>query len=170
MSSPDGAPADLGAVPAEYTHVTKLVTTGAAVVRPDTYLKWYDIALPDSGVPDAVRAEARKYLGARLATRELDISGELGFVILHRCGDSFYFLIVCTWRHQNEMWQTVYARDTAADAAFAPVRASGHRAVICVWEAAAVMHEHQAWARFLRSDRSPDATRRYLSDQYTGSA
>ena len=170
MSVPPGAAADLGAVPAEYVHVPKLVAPGPAVIRPDTHLKWYDIARPDSGTPDAVRAEARTYLGARLAGRELDISGELGFVILHRCGESFYFLIVCTWRHQNEMWQTVYARDTAVDAAFAPVPASGHRAVICVWEAAAVMHEHQAWARFLRSDRGPDATLRYVSDQFAGSA
>jgi hypothetical protein len=170
VSIPDGAPTLLGGVPADYTHVAKQVTREAAFVRPDSYLKWYDIACPDAGVPDAVRAEARTYLGDRMDGHELDISGDVGFVVLHRCGESFYFLIVCTWRHQNEMWQTVYARDTAVDAAFAAVPASGHRAVICVWEAAAVMYEHRAWARFLRSDRGPDAALRYLQDQFEGPA
>lgn len=170
MSVPATEPAPLGGVPADYRHVTKLVTPGAAVVRPDSHLKWYDIAPPDAAVPEAVRAEARTYLSGRLDEREPDIAGELGFVVLHRCGASFYFLIVCTWRHQNEMWQTVFARDTAADPAFAPVPGAGHRAVICVWEAAAVMHEHQAWARLLRSERGPDDRRRYLDDQFTGLA
>ena len=32
-------------------------------------------------------------------------------MILHRCGNDFYFLIVTTWRGNNEVWETVYYKD-----------------------------------------------------------
>lgn len=41
--------------------------------------------------------------------------------------------------------------------------------VICVWELGAVLHEHQAWTRYLRSSRDEKAKRAYLNDQFTGS-
>ena len=47
----------------------------------------------------------------RLAPGDLGRLGELGFVVLHRCGEDFYFLLVCTWRNENELWETVWAKD-----------------------------------------------------------
>src|SRR3546814_4391337 len=30
------------------------------------------------------------------------------FVILHRCGADFYFLLVSVWRGSNELWEAVW--------------------------------------------------------------
>ena len=46
----------------------------------------------------------------------------LGFVILHRCGEGFYFLLACTWAGNNELWETVWAKDGDADPTFRPGR------------------------------------------------
>jgi hypothetical protein len=91
------------------------------------------------------------------------LADDLGFVILHRCGTDFYFLITCTWRNDNELWETVWAKNGAADAAFAPwPAAGGHRPAFCVWELGAVCHERRAWSRYLRSERDADARQAYL--------
>ena len=88
--------------------------------------------------------------------------GELGFVILHRCGESFYFLLVCTWRNENELWETVWAKTGDDDVFFRPWPAEGaHRPTFCVWELGAVCHEREAWTRYLllRARRSREAAR-----------
>ena len=55
--------------------------------------------------------------------------------ILHRCGESFYFLLVCTWRNENELWETVWAKDGDGDVFFRPWPIEGtHRPTFCVWE------------------------------------
>jgi len=71
--------------------------------------------------------------------------GEMGFVILHRCGRDFYFLLVCTWQNGNELWESVYAKKNDAETDFAefPLAAT-HRATFCVWELAIVWHEHRS--------------------------
>ena len=48
------------------------------------------------------------------------LAGELGFVILHRCGDDFYFLLISTWRNENELWETVWAKAGEHEPAFVP--------------------------------------------------
>jgi hypothetical protein len=59
--------------------------------------------------------------------------------ILHRCGSDFYFLIVNTWRGNNEVWETVFYKDGAAMADFAPFPREGtHKPTFCVWELAPV--------------------------------
>ncbi|MGH7936717.1 MAG: hypothetical protein ACREF8_06885, partial [Chthoniobacterales bacterium] len=50
----------------------------------------------------------------------------LGFVILHRCGSDFYFLIVSTWRGNNEVWEAVFYKDGAPMADFALFPARGN--------------------------------------------
>jgi len=60
-------------------------------------------------VPENIVSLAR----ARVTTTALESRG-LGFVILHRCEEDFYFLIVCTWRNSNELWQTVLYKDGEA--------------------------------------------------------
>ena len=51
--------------------------------------------------------------------------GELGFVILHRCGEDFYFLLISTWRNENELWETVWAK--AGEASPRSAVAAGRR-------------------------------------------
>ena len=78
------------------------------------------------------------------ARGRLGVAGDLGFVILHRCGEDFYFLLVCTWRNENELWETVWAKDGDADVFFRPWAIDGaHRPTFCVWELGAVVHERR---------------------------
>jgi hypothetical protein len=159
----------VGLIPAGYRHVAKLAVPGPALRVDGTVLKWYEVAPADAPVPDEIRALARGAFEATSAAWELDLSDDIGFVILHRCGGDFYFLLVCTWRNQNEVWETVWAKDGAADAAFRPWRVAGsHRPTYCVWELGVVCHESRAWSRYLRSERDAEARRAYLDDGFDG--
>ncbi|HEX4700524.1 MAG TPA: hypothetical protein VH352_00210 [Pseudonocardiaceae bacterium] len=162
--------AGLGNIPTNYRHGPKQVCGEASgLALPGGYLKWYDIYRDDAGMPAGTRTQARDFLRGEAAAHRLDLHDELGFVILHRCGESFYFLLVCTWRNQNEMWQTAYSR--AGDDAFALVQRPGdHLATQCVWELGATMHERLAWSRYLCSERDGTAKRAYLADKFSGPA
>jgi hypothetical protein len=153
----------------EYVHVPKLVRPEARLTLGGTTLKWYDVAPEDAGVPLMIRALARRNLRDAAKVGELEISGELGFVILHRCGDGFYFLLVCTWRNDNELWETVWAKNGDTDYAFRPWRIEeSHRPTFCVWELGAVCHEREAFGRFLRSARGPADRETYLRESFAG--
>ena len=131
-------------------------------------LKWYDIAPADEPVPGPIRALARATLRGAIDSDAIDLKDDLGFVILHRCGEGFFFLLVSTWRNDNELWETVWARSDDA-AGFRPWPLAGtHRPTFCVWELGAVWHEQQAWSRFLRSERDADAREAYLEDSFAG--
>ena len=92
-------------------------------------------------------------------------------MILHRCGASFYFLLVCTWRSHNELWETVWAKAGDHDPCFRPWPREGtHVPTFCVWELGAVSHEREAWSRYLSSARDDEARRAYLSSSYAGPA
>ncbi|MGH7459507.1 MAG: hypothetical protein ACREMA_00585 [Longimicrobiales bacterium] len=153
-------------VAAVYRHYDKQSTPGDAVETDGAVLKWYDLHAPDSAVPAAINALAREHLAAV----QLDARG-LGFVILHRCGRDFYFLIVSTWRGSNELWQTVFYKDGDAMADFALFsRENDHKPTFCVWELVPVWHEQQAWRRFLTSARDEAAAQLWLRDLYSGPA
>jgi hypothetical protein len=155
-------------VEAGYRHVTKEITPATPITLGGSVLKWYDIAPADEPVPSDVLVLARGTLHGAPESGALDLDDELGFVILHRCGESFYFLIVCTWRNENEVWETVWAKDNG-EAAFRPWQIEGtHRPTFCVWELGAVWHEQQAWSRFLRSGRDAAAREAYLRDLFAG--
>ncbi len=159
----------MSAVSTEYRHVSKEIEPAPAITLRQTVLKWYDIAPADEPVPSDILVLARGTLHVAAETGALDLEDELGFVILHRCGASFYFLIVCTWRNENEVWSTVLAKDGEDEHAFRPWLAGGtHRPTFCVWELGAVWHEQQAWSRFLRSDRGEADRQAYLRDTYRG--
>ena len=70
-----------------------------------------------------------------------------------------------TWRGANEVWETVYAKDGDGFGLFGVD--GGHRPTFCVWELGAVLHEQQAWIRFLRSPRGP-AGAWLRADAYAG--
>ena len=153
----------------EYRHRLKLVEPASTVALGDAVLKWYDIAPPDEPVSEHVRALARRGLADAARLGELRLGDALGFVILHRCGAGFHFLLVSTWQNDNELWETVWAKDGDDDPEFHPWPLDGsHRPTFCVWELGAVAHERLAWSHYLLSDRAETATRDYLRDSFEG--
>jgi len=158
----------VGVMP-DYEHISKLVVPQTGIALGDTTLKWYDIAPAETPAPLEVRALARRNLRDGAKSGELALSGDLGFVILHGCREGFYFLLVATWRNDNELWETVWAKDGEGAIAFRPWPIEGtHRPTFCVWELGAVWHEQQAWSRFLRASRDEAARRIYLRDSFAG--
>ena len=156
---------DLG-VGQKYEHGPKHVTSGESIETNGAVLKWYKLAPEDRQVPDEIDRLARAYL----AKTELEAKG-LGFVILHRCGEDFYFLIVNTWRGNNEVWETLFYKngDAMADFALWP-RDGMHKPTFCVWELAPVWHETKSWEKFLMSKRDENAAKIWQRDLYSGAA
>lgn len=155
---------DLG-IDAGYQHIPKRVTAGEPLEMSGVTLKWYGVHPEDRAVPAEITRMARAYL----STATLEARG-LGFVVLHRCGNDFYFLIVSTWRNSNELWETVFYKDRSMSD-FAPFAREGdHKPTFCVWELVPVWHEQQAWVRFLRSSRDEAATESWRNDRYSGTA
>ncbi|MEO7674630.1 MAG: hypothetical protein ABIU09_11205 [Pyrinomonadaceae bacterium] len=155
----------------EYVHFDKIIDPGENIDLGFTHLKWHNLAPADEPVPGEIYDLARKFLTNEAAAGNPAGLGDLGFVILHRCGKGFYFLLVGTWKNENELWEIVYAKtnDDQADFGLFPI-GHPHHATFCVWELAAVWHEQQAWKRFLLSSRDKNATIKYLQDSYQGPA
>jgi hypothetical protein len=157
--------ADLG-VDADYKNVGKRVTCLEPIAPSGAALKWYSLYPEQRSIPDEITTLARTYL----MTTTLEARG-LGFVILHRCGTEFYFLIACTWRGSNEIWETVFYKDGDAMTQFAPFpREGAHKPAFCIWELVPVWHEQQSWRRFLTSARDQAAAEAWLRDCYSGPA
>jgi hypothetical protein len=73
---------------------------------------------------------------------------------------------VSTWLNDNELWETVYLKDTGEFERMPfPETAKG---TYCVWELGAVLHEQQAWIRYLFSPRDAEAAQTYLADRHPG--
>jgi hypothetical protein len=156
---------DLG-VKETYQHGPKTVLPGASIETDGAVLKWYRLYPEDQPVPEEIDRLARSFLDRT----PLEAKG-LGFVILHRCGSDFYFLIVTTWRGNNELWETVYYKDgeRMTDFELWP-RNAAHKPAYCAWELAAVWHEKEAWERFLKSPRDQTAAETWHHDLYAGPA
>ena len=153
----------------DYRHRSKVASPEPSIMLGDAILKWYDIAPPEAPVPIAIRALARRCLRDATKSGTLGVDDGLGFVILHRCEDDFYFLLVSTWRNDNELWETVWAKCGEADVFFHPWPSGGtHRPTFCVWELGAVSYERDAWGEYLRSPRDDAARRTYLRSSYDG--
>ena len=152
------------AVTADYVHREKRATPREGMTVGKAHLKWSNIGYADAPVPAEIEALAREHV------RKVGAEDDIGFVILHRCGGgNFYFLGVQTWRGQNEVWETVYAKTGPDDPHFKlwPYQ-TAHRGTFCVWELGVVWHEKQAWVRFLNSSRDEADLQRYLDDRYEG--
>lgn len=78
---------DLG-IDEKYKHAPKQVTPGEPLEAIGLVLKWYAIHPQDRHVPAEITQLARAYL----TSKPLEARG-FGFVLLHRCGNDFYFLI-----------------------------------------------------------------------------
>jgi hypothetical protein len=151
-----------------YRHYKKRIVPGDAMQIGTSSLKWYDLATARTPVDPDVRALSRRFLDKASAQADWPLDEDVGFVILHRCGAEFYFLIVCSWRGNNELWETVYVKPDAATADFALFPQGTHKGTFCVWEAGIVAHEMKAWSRYLRSPRDGAALDAYWADRAEG--
>lgn len=150
-----------------YQHYDKFVEPNERIILPNSVLKWYNIAKKEEPVPPEINDLARKFL-EKESSQDL---GEYGFVILHRCGKDFYFLLVSSWKNGNELWESVCAKDGEKDKDFKPFTfATHHRGTFCIWELAAVWHERNAFRNFLLSAQDETAKRDFLQDIYRGEA
>jgi hypothetical protein len=150
-----------------YRHTPKWVMPREPMSVDGALFKWYQLALKDDPVQGAIEQLARVFLsGANPEAKGF------GFVILHRCGTAgFHFLLVNTWRGNNELWESVYYKKDDVTPNFALFPREGiHKPAFCVWELAAVWHEARAWARFLQSARDESALRAWAADRYSGEA
>ena len=108
-----------------YRHETKEIVPGPLLSLGDrATLKWWDIAPESTPVPAGIRELARHALTEACAAGKLDLAG-VGFVILHRCGEAFYFLLVTAWAGDNELWETVWAKDGDGDVVVSAVAGRG---------------------------------------------
>jgi len=147
-----------------YIYYEKVIKS-QGIVRPNnSHLKWYDIARSDQPIGPSIRDLAQQCLSEQAISTGVPYENELGFVLLHRCGADFYFLMLCTWRENNELWKTVYYQEAETITGFVLFpQEEPHKGTFCVWEMSVVAHETQAWSTYLRSDCAQDDTDRYLS-------
>jgi hypothetical protein len=153
-------------VPEGYTYLDKVISPGEELSVPGARFKWYDLRPPDLEITPAQVAEARAFVESK--ARQLQLIGELGFIILHRT-PAYLLLLINTWRQTNEIWESAFAKEVANPGGYEPFTfGTIHRATFCVWELTAVWHERNAWVRFLSSKRDDAAKSAYLRDRFSG--
>ncbi|PCH48430.1 MAG: hypothetical protein COC23_00220 [Hyphomicrobiales bacterium] len=151
-------------VGAAYRHYEKAIRCHGVIHPTNNRLKWYDITRSDQPIEQPIRDLGRDFLSRQTTSVGIPSAQELGFVVLHRCGEGFYFLMLCTWRENNELWKTVFffEADRMEDFALFP-QDEPHKGTFCVWEMAVVSHETQAWTTYLLSDRTDQDAGTYLA-------
>lgn len=148
----------------KYRHYDKVIHSHGVIAPAIGRLKWYDVNRSDQPIEHSIRDLAQSFVSRKLASDSSPSGQELGFVLLHRCGEGFYFLGLCTWRGNNELWKTIFYLDTNTMEDFALFPQDGpHKDTFCVWELAVVSHETQAWTTYLLSNRSDQDADRYLT-------
>ncbi len=155
---------DIVQVNPSYRHYDKTVH-GKGVIQPENNrLKWYEIARGKQPIEQGIRDLALNFVTRLTKLEGLPSAHELGFAFLHKCGQGFYFLGICTWRNNNELWKTMFYFDVGKteDFEFYP-QDERHKDTFCVWELAVVSHETLAWTTYLRSDRTKQDEEAYLT-------
>lgn len=155
---------DITPVHSSYRHSEKAIQSQGIFQPNDSHLKWYDIARGDQPIAPSTRSLAQQFLSSQSASSGVPNKNDLGFVLLHRCGEGFYFLMLCTWRESNELWKTVFYLNSQAMSDFALFpQDTDHKGTFCVWEMSVVSHEAQVWTAYLMSDRTQHDVDIYLS-------
>jgi hypothetical protein len=147
-----------------YDHYSKKIRPGPAFQTPWVYLKWYLIYPETLSIDEHEVFEAQSHLREELALKSIELNDETGFVVHHRTAE-WMILYVCTWRGNNEIWETLYHKRISTDSTFKKHARTDTSATFCVWVMAAVCHEQKAWSRFLQSQRNTEDQQVYLSDQ-----
>ncbi|PRB05560.1 hypothetical protein CQ046_03715 [Chryseobacterium sp. MYb7] len=128
-----------------------------------TKFKWYDLA------SDPAEISSQDILKAQICIENAEENfqniDDLGFVIMHRCGEN-YLLLVCTWRSDNELWESVYYDGSGKFEIWD--RNKTHLPTYCVWEMGIVYHESQSWKKYLGSGREEKDKEKYLNDFFEG--
>jgi hypothetical protein len=154
-------------VSSTYKHQNKSVRPGPALVTNNVYLKWTLIEPESLRITPIQVNEAQEFLLEELSSGRLKLNNEVGFVIQHRCA-KVLILYVCTWRGDNEVWETLYNAAVMPDAHYKILQRENTSPTFCVWVLPAVLHEQQAWVKYLESSCDHQAQEAYLSDQLTG--
>lgn len=128
-----------------------------------TKFKWYDLADDPAEISPQDIHNAR--LCIEYAEEDFQNIDDLGFVIMHRCGEN-YLLLVCTWRSENELWESVYYDGSGNFEIWD--RNKTHLPTYCVWEMGIVYHESQSWKKYLGSGREEKDKEEYLNDFFEG--
>ena len=152
-------------VEASYSHYPKLIRPGPALETTQVYFKWHLIYPEKLPISEQEVLEAQAMLRGELEAGRLELNHEVGFVVQHRTAE-WMILYVCTWRGNNEIWETLYHQHLPSGQ-FAKHKRSDTSGTFCVWVMAAVSHEQKAWTRYLRSPRDEAAQKVYLHDQLT---
>lgn len=143
--------------PSKYAQPKGIFTVGK------TKFKWYDLANDPSEVSQQDIDNAQ--LCIENAEENFKNIDDLGFVIMHRCGEN-YLLLVCTWRSENELWESVYYDGSGKFEVWE--RNKTHLPTYCVWEMGIVYHESQSWKKYLGSGREEKDKEDYLNDFFEG--
>ena len=165
-------PAQFDQVSPSYRHQQKWAQPAPALLTETLCLKWYVVYPAALPISEAQLMDAQAFLRGEVEAGRLALQNEVGFVVLHRCA-TVLIIYACTWRNDNEVWETLYHKDLTADAptADAPyqrLRREDTSPTFCVWVLPAVLHEQGAWVRYLQSPRDAAAQAAYLGDQLTG--
>jgi hypothetical protein len=154
-------------VSSTYQHQPKSVRPGPALMTNDVYLKWTLIEPESLPITPAQVDEAQEFLLEELNSGRLKLHNEVGFVVQHRCA-KVLILYVCTWRGDNEVWETLYHTSAQPDAHYKVTQRENTSPTFCVWVLPAVLHEQRAWVQYLESSRDHLAQEAYLSNHLTG--
>lgn len=128
-----------------------------------TRFKWYDLAKDPAEVSEQDIQNAKICIeNAKENFKDIE---DLGFVIMHRCGEN-YLLLVCTWRSENELWESVYYDGNGKFEVWD--RNKTHLPTYCVWEMGIVYHESQTWKKYLGTARQENHKAEYLNDLFEG--
>lgn len=155
-----------------YAHYPKLAVPRGVLRIGTSLLKLYHLEKPGEPVPEAVDHKARAFL-ADEGGHAAGLDRDHGFVLVHRCGADFHFLLITVWRGANEAWEAVWYKEGAMRhfAPFAPaypIALGMARPTFCVWELGIVAHEAAAWSRFLASPRGKEDLARWRDDWFDG--
>jgi hypothetical protein len=154
-------------VSSSYQHQNKFVRPGPALVTNDVYLKWSLIEPEPLPITPTQINEAQEFLLEELNSGRLKLTNEVGFVVQHRCA-KVLILYVCTWRGDNEVWETLYHTVVEPQARYKVTQHENTSPTFCVWVLPVVLHEQRAWVKYLESARDHLAQETYLNDQLTG--
>lgn len=143
--------------PSKYAQPKGIFTVGK------TKFKWYDLAGDPAEIPQQDIENAQKCIDN--ADENFKNIDDLGFVIMHRCGKN-YLLLVCTWRSENELWESVYYDGSGKFEVWD--RNKTHLPTYCVWEMGIVYHESRSWKKYLGSEREEKDKEAYLRDFFEG--
>ena len=166
-STPTHFDRNFAQVSPDYQHDPKWMQPRPALATAEVYLKWYLVYPQALPITNEQVAEAQAFLLDEMKAERLQLKHEVGFVVLHRCPE-FLIIYACTWRGNNEVWETLYHKNLVAGAHFKGLERENTSPTFCVWVLPAVWHEQQAWCRYLLSPRDHADKAAYLGDQFTG--